>query len=342
MQKSKSVFVFMALVYNHEKYVIEHLESIKFLVEKYGSNVDVDLFISDDFSRDLSRRFIDVWLDKNRLLFRDVKTFFNEKNIGTCKSLANMLRSAPKDMDICKITAADDIYSFENIFEVCNLDYPFSMLQAIPLNFIDKNLYLDKGEFSGICASKIIYEKRKLIERFKFLSVNNAPNIIYNTRLLKSNDTLKFLIEHDVVEDWPIQISIAESSEVNSYVVLPKVYVYYRRTAGSTYIVASKRFFSDKVKIYKYLVSGSDRLVEKIIIRNRCWLFSIRDSRFKKIFNKVLNISFYIFVLKFFMNFKKISSFMQSVKPDVNVHQNHLTLVKKRAKLFFKNEDLDL
>ena len=40
-------FTFLALAYNHEKYIIEHLESIKYLVEKYGSGINCKIIIND-------------------------------------------------------------------------------------------------------------------------------------------------------------------------------------------------------------------------------------------------------------------------------------------------------
>ena len=55
--KSKS-FAFLVLCHNQEDYIIEHLESIKYLSLKYGDNIDIDIIINDDFSNDSSPKLI--------------------------------------------------------------------------------------------------------------------------------------------------------------------------------------------------------------------------------------------------------------------------------------------
>ncbi len=50
--KNTSSFSFLVLVYNQESYVIDHLESIKYLVLRYAKNIDVDILINDDCSID--------------------------------------------------------------------------------------------------------------------------------------------------------------------------------------------------------------------------------------------------------------------------------------------------
>ena len=108
-------FTFLALACNHEKYIIEHLESIKYLVECYGSSINCKLIINDDYSKDRTIELIDGWLSQNLSLFHTVVKLYNKNNLGTCTSLINMLSHV--DTAYLKLTACDDVYSFENIFE---------------------------------------------------------------------------------------------------------------------------------------------------------------------------------------------------------------------------------
>ena len=48
----KNHFVFVTLTFNHEKYIIEHLESIKYQVENYGQKFSTKIVINDDCSSD--------------------------------------------------------------------------------------------------------------------------------------------------------------------------------------------------------------------------------------------------------------------------------------------------
>ncbi|WP_151798774.1 hypothetical protein [Acinetobacter bereziniae] len=65
-------FSFLILAFNHEKYIIEHLESIKFLVEMHAENIEVDLIINDDKSTDDTVFLINQWLQLNDILFINV------------------------------------------------------------------------------------------------------------------------------------------------------------------------------------------------------------------------------------------------------------------------------
>ena len=43
-------FTFLTVAYNHEKFILEHLESIRYLVNNYGDGIDVSIIINDDCS----------------------------------------------------------------------------------------------------------------------------------------------------------------------------------------------------------------------------------------------------------------------------------------------------
>lgn len=68
-------FTFCVLSYNHEKYILETLESIKFLVKNYGGKLKINLIIGDDCSDDNTAAIIDFWLQKNRVLFYKIVFF---------------------------------------------------------------------------------------------------------------------------------------------------------------------------------------------------------------------------------------------------------------------------
>ncbi len=43
-------FTFLTVAYNHEKFILEHLESIRYLMNNYGDGIDVSIIINDDCS----------------------------------------------------------------------------------------------------------------------------------------------------------------------------------------------------------------------------------------------------------------------------------------------------
>ena len=116
MLVSKKTFSFIVLTFNHEDYIIEHLESIKYQVQRFGEAFDVSIIINDDCSSDKTKELVEKWLSVNHDLFFQISKLFNEENLGTCKSLCNAIDKL--DSQYCKMTAGDDVYSSENIFEL--------------------------------------------------------------------------------------------------------------------------------------------------------------------------------------------------------------------------------
>jgi glycosyltransferase involved in cell wall biosynthesis len=321
-------FTFLALAYNHEKYIIEHLESIKYLVEKYGSGINCKIIINDDCSNDRTIELIDRWLGQNSNLFHTVVKLYNKNNLGTCASLINMLSHV--DTAHLKLTACDDIYSFENIFECMALEDNVSILSGYPLALVDGELFLNRSDIYNMIASDIIYGKKPLIDRFKFLSNNNAPNIIYNYKYLIDKRVLRFLKRFDVIEDWPIQIAIAENFPSTKYKQVGKVFVYYRRTSGSTYLVARDRFYEDKIKAYNYLIDNENNFFMKTLLKNRLACFKLNNFYL----NKILNFSFYVYLFSFFSNILKILEKNESIDFNFESHRAHYRLIKRRSFLF--------
>lgn len=317
-------FSFLVLAFNHEKYIIEHLESIKFLVEMYAESIEVDLIINDDKSTDATVFLINEWLLLNGVLFRSVIKLFNEKNLGTCKSLVNMINHVKTEN--IKITAGDDVYSFENIFLFSGLARNGNMVSGLPLDLTNQVISEKKSDSMMIVASYYIYEHKKPIERFKWLSNNNAPNMFYDLELLRNNAVISYLNKFDVVEDLPLQIIM--SSQFNSkFILLDKVFTYYRRTLGSTYIVAGSRFYKDQINIFNDLILSEDNFFSKILLKNRKFCFKLKN----KYLRKILNLSIYRFFFLAFLKIFSIIGMRKKIDLKVELHRSHYQLIRIRA-----------
>lgn len=324
--KSKKSFAFLVLTYNHESYILEHLESIKYLVLAYGNDIDVDLIVNDDCSSDRTQKFVDEWLLINGSLFRFVKALYNSKNIGTCASVSNMLQHVKTDS--CKLTAGDDVYSFEDIFTLTQCGPDVAILSGRPLFLNGNTLNVDGFNNLLMTATQVIYENDPLPHRFKHFSCNNAPNILYATECLLNPKVLAHLQLFDVTEDWPLQIEIARQYPESRFQLINKVLVYYRRTAGSTYIIANKRFGKDKNKIYDILIDYEDSLVERARLIGRKYCFNLKS----KVLGKILNLDFYFFSLSCLSKVRKIYSLNKQVNYDVNRHQQHYINIKESVR----------
>lgn len=330
LEDKKNSFAFLVLTYNHQHYILEHLESIKYLVMTHGHNIDVDLIINDDGSKDETCSLISHWLTLNNDLFREVATLFNPTNLGTCCSLDNMLAKVKADK--CKITAGDDVYSFENIFELTNHDKETAMISGRVLLLFDDQIEVDKVTDLLMTSTQVIYKKNSLIHRFKHFSYNHAPNLLYSKECLLEPKVRHYLRRYDVVEDWPLQIAIAREFPRRKFDLIDEVLVYYRRTSGSTYLVANKRFMKDKIEIYNDLIKTESNPLERLRIQSRLMCFKIKN----RILKNLLNLDFYMFLISCIFNFAEI---IRSKKAPTKLkeHQLHYDEIKRRSKKILFN-----
>ena len=326
IKKYTPSFAFMVLTYNHKEYILEHLESIKYLVNTFGECIDVDLIINDDCSKDDTCYLIDQSLKINKGLFRYTETIYNRTNMGTCASVKNILDRLKADR--CKLTAGDDVYSYENIFELSKCKSDVAMLSG-------RALFLHGDCNILATATQIIYEKDSLLYRLKHFSYNNAPNILYSKECLLDSEVLAHLERFDVVEDWPLQIAIARQFSTFKFELIDKVLVYYRRTQGSIFIVANDRFKKDKVKIYDDLIQREQKLIERIRLGSRKFCFKIDNWAI----NKLLNLDFYLFGLSFLLKIFKIFRKEKIIVINVDLHQKHYSEIRLKVIEFKSNLD---
>ena len=324
-KKSNLSFAFMVLTYNHQDYILEHLESIKYLVNAFGESIDVDLMINDDCSKDDTCYLIDQWLRINKDLFRYTETIYNRSNFGTCASVKNLLGRLKADH--CKLTAGDDVYSYENIFELSKCKSDVAILSGRALLLQGENLAFDRLTNILATASQIIYKKDSLLHRLKHFSYNNAPNILYSRECLLNSKVLAYLERFDVIEDWPLQIAIARQFPILKFELIDKVLVYYRRTQGSIFIVENDRFKKDKESIYNDLIKKEQNLIERIRLSSRKFCFKT-DNR---AINKLFNVDFYLFGLSFLLQFFKIFQKEKSLAISVDLHQKHYSEIRLKA-----------
>ena len=327
-------FAFCVLAYNHSKYIIEHLESIKFLVVNYGGNREIHLVLSDDGSSDGTRELINLWLAENEgLFFKEVK-IFNELNLGTCECLIRIAKQV--EAQYCKITAGDDVYTSEDIFAFADEKMSaVDLVSGIPLRLYEGQVKKSRFECFNYAASDLIYAKKNMDERLSDVSIINAPNLFYPVRYLKDSNVIDYLKDFDVVEDLPLQSSIARggfgAAIVSTYVTL----VLYRRTAGSTVIVENDRFVRDQLRSFdrfiEYFSSKGDRL-RVALIKNRMMAFVSR-SRFVKL---VFNLSYYIYALRVLGRIVPILNVYYAFKPDLKNHQAHYNKIKEASIIFFE------
>lgn len=323
--KGRPSFALVVLTYNHQDYILEHLESVKYLVLLHGNDIDVDLIINDDCSRDQTQTLVEQWLNINARLFRHTKTIFNSKNLGTCASVNNTLSHIVADR--CKLSAGDDVYSFENIFKLTQHGLDIAMVSGRVLHLFGDTLKLDRLSNNLATATQVIYQNTTLLHRFKHFSYNNAPNLLYATECLLHPTVRAFLGHFQVVEDWPLQVAIARQFPKHRFALINEVLMYYRRTTGSTYIVAKQRFVKDKNLVFDDLIKEEIRWTERIRLLIRKFCFNSESYWV----NKLLNLDFYFFVFSYASRVWRIILHDKKLDIKVDQHQQHYARIRAAA-----------
>jgi GT2 family glycosyltransferase len=210
----------VALCYNHEKYVIEALQSV---VNQTYPNIE--LIIVDDFSTDGSREKISTFVKNHP----SVQVIFNEKNLGNCKAF-NRAFKISKGKYLIDLST-DDVMLPNRVEEQVKL---FESSDKIGVVFSDAD-FIDE-ESSVYHHSKFNYW-RKRIKEFPIGEVYakmvgmelyiNAPTMMIRRSILEQlggyDESLTF-------EDLDIWIRAARISEF-SYV--SEVLMYHRILSGS-------------------------------------------------------------------------------------------------------------
>lgn len=259
-------FTFIVITYNQEQYVVEHLESIKYLIETYGEGMYIDLVIADDKSKDRTVEVVDEWLSDNRQLFRDVFIFNREENVGTIRNIKSAIKVTKTEQ--FKFLAGDDKYNGANIFELQKKD----TLVITPVE------PFGEPQEEDVAVLKLFYklilkhnDRKKLAKILDYASVVPAPGVFLDSDFYRIEGLWEFLEQFRLIEDYPTWHYLLNNSKLKINVeVMTTPYIYYRMNSGvstgnknSVFLEEEKRLinvlrvktkrYPKYINIYKYI-----------------------------------------------------------------------------------------
>ena len=222
---SSELVTIIVASYNHEKYVIDCLESIKH--QDYES---IELILSDDCSTDETFGLAKKWCDENRDRFVNVIAYSNETNLGTTSNFNKGLGKATGKY--IKPLSSDDMLYPESISDL--VDYltvnPQHDLVYSNIITVDEHARfpIDSDVYKNKLYNRRAPEGKGLVDALYKGNFISAPGV-----LIKKETYEKFgnYSEKYSFEDYEYWLRVAAKGGSIGY--LHKVTAGYRRLSSS-------------------------------------------------------------------------------------------------------------
>lgn len=220
-------FTFIALTYNHERYITRHLESVKTLAEKYGRGMEIRFILSDDCSKDRTVGVARDWLNQYGGIFRSVTILESEENQGLIRNLTKAIRAVKTEN--FKYLAGDDAYYGNNIFELYPI--PENALLVTPLMPLCENGATADMTVRYFRLLLWAYHRNLVKPLMRYANFFPAPGVFCPCETVRSEEYLDFLSAYRHIEDAPSWQYLLFQKKMDVKLIL-KPYVLYRIGSG--------------------------------------------------------------------------------------------------------------
>lgn len=226
------MFTFVTISYNQENFILEHLESIKYQIEKFANGRDIYFVLSDDGSKDHTVEYAREWLEKNAGLFKDVTIMESGTNRGIVYNYLRGINAVKTEQYKC--IAADDLYYTNNVIDAMG-KYDIVLSPTIYFNNDGEILHEESFFYYG-CAGKSGDKLiREIKGRLSYFNGIHAPGAFVRTNILQDHGLQEFMRTFKWIEDYPQWYYIFNNYEQDiSVYVSSDIYVMYRVSAGIT------------------------------------------------------------------------------------------------------------
>jgi hypothetical protein len=163
----------------------------------------------------------------------------------------------------------------------------------------------------------------------KGFSAIHTPSLAYDAGAFEIPGMLDFIASFAVVEDFAMQIRMAEARPGLRYAVERRFHVYYRRTHQSTYLVKNEAFVADKSRMYRHLAGHEANPVKRALVLNR--IPCLRMGGAKKY---LMNANTLVYMARVALLSPLIALRALMVRCPIGRYREHLALIRTRAAEF--------
>lgn len=304
-------FTFCCFTYNQEKYIIEHLESIKYQIENFGEKYRCKFLLADDASKDNTVELVRKWLIENKKYFSNVRILESKVNNGIVKNFIRALNNI--NTNRYKILAGDDIYYKNNIFQ---LEGEFCITPVIKFN--EEIIHNE----DTLRYKMMLKNKEKIIKFLQYAIKNDnyldAPGIFMEKKLV-DNGLISYLGEYSWIEDLPMWNYLLNNRRLKSITLFKTPYIMYRVEVG--------------ISSNKNHLKRSEMLEEEIKICNNIYID--RSKRLHYMIHKYRRILFKRLCKYYYDKFDAdMIAFNNNMAKAENEATEYLALIRKNAEDF--------
>jgi glycosyltransferase involved in cell wall biosynthesis len=251
---------FIALSFNHSKFLIETLNSIK----TQSNHIDFEIIITDDSSKDNSVELIQDWVAQNKNEIK-IQTLFNSENIGLCKTL-NCAIGLAKGQWI-KPIACDDILEnnyLESIFKLIIKDDSIGLV-CTDMSHINNNgikIRESNWTYNQTDISNTIVNEFNNLLRAQYL---NAPTLFFKRELWEK---LGGYDESLIFEDWDF---LLRAKKITKFAAIKESLVRYRMHENNMHLnfKTNDRYLTDTILLLKKQLSKENKSILKNEVINQ-------------------------------------------------------------------------
>ena len=316
-------YSFVVTTYNQQRTIVETLESVKYQIQKYGTDYNVQLIISDDGSTDKNVEVIKKWLAQNKHYFTDVVTIFEDCNYGMCHNFCSALE---KVQGRCfKEISGDDILPENNIFKVMDKLADFDIVTGIVLRFKDGKFILDKSEY--ITEMRQAFFSYKEIRELSKTAIPIKGGAIWNKNL-NTKILFEYIKQYKLVEDRPLWYKITKDNRKLRYWFDNAPVLLYRMGGGSN-------IHSDVYKIHMEDIKKMQINIkkDKLSLLEKESLFCVMNG-FKYLDFFVLYVK-----MKDIIYHKKMNELWENLFiPSIQRNQEYIEYIMHQSKMFYIRE----
>lgn len=318
-------YSFVVTTYNQQNTIVETLESIKYQVEKYGTDFKVQLIIGDDGSTDKNVEVIKKWLIQNKHYFTEVVTIFEDNNYGMCHNFCSTLEKVRGRH--FKEISGDDILPENNIFSVMDKLDDCDIVTGIVLRFKDGKFILDKSEY--ITEIRQAFFSYKEIRKLSKTAVPLKGGTIWNKNL-DTKSLFEYIKQYKLVEDRPLWYKITKDNKELQYWFENSPVLLYRIGGGSSiHSNVNKIHMEDIKKLYLSIKK------EKLTLLERESLFCVMHGL------KYLDFGVLYVKIKDLLYHKKMDELWNNLfVPSIYRNQKYIEYIKQQSEAFYIREGL--